>query len=193
MDLSVAVNVSVRNLLDTELPEFVRQCLNDSGLPAEALTLEVTESHIMADAERTLGVLRALDAIGIRLSVDDFGTGYSSLAYLRLMPVHEVKIDRSFVTNLASDSGDEAIVRTIISLATSLELDVVAEGVEDEATWQMLRELGCTFLQGFHLSRPLPADVFRRWAATRALPGQPGQSVAVYPSRLHGSTTALRA
>jgi diguanylate cyclase (GGDEF)-like protein len=195
LELSVAVNVSVRNLLDTQLPDFVRECLILNGLPAEALTLEVTESHIMADAERALGVLRALDAIGIRLSVDDFGTGYSSLAYLRLMPVHEVKIDRSFVTNLASESGDEAIVRTIVSLAGSLELDVVAEGVEDEATWQMLRELGCTYLQGYHLSRPLPADVFRRWAATRALPGRrrPLASAGVYPFPVRSGSAAQRA
>jgi diguanylate cyclase (GGDEF)-like protein len=192
LELDVAVNVSVRNLLDTELPDFVRECLQVNGLPADALTLEVTESHIMADAERTLGVLRALDAIGIRLSVDDFGTGYSSLAYLRLMPVHEVKIDRSFITNLASESGDEAIVRTIVSLAGSLELDVVAEGVEDEATWQLLRELGCTYLQGYHLSRPLPADVFRRWAAARALPGRQGPraSVEAYPFAVRTGSTA---
>jgi diguanylate cyclase (GGDEF)-like protein len=192
MDLSIAVNVSVRNLLDTQLPDFVRRCLEASSLPASALTLEVTESHIMADAERTLGVLRALDAIGVRLSVDDFGTGYSSLAYLRLMPVQEVKIDRSFITNLASESGDAAIVRTIVSLASSLELEVVAEGVEDEATWQLLQDLGCTYLQGYHLSRALPAAAFRHWVASRDLPGprRALASVGSYPHPARAAATA---
>jgi diguanylate cyclase (GGDEF)-like protein len=172
MPLSVAVNVSVRNLLDTQLPGYVTRCLKSHGLPPQALTLEVTETHIMADPERTMGVLRALDDIGVRLSVDDFGTGYSSLAYLRMLPVQEVKIDRSFIMNLATDVGDQAFVRTIVSLASSLDLDVVAEGVEDEATWQMVSGLGCTHIQGYHLSRPLAAPAFRTWA-TSVLAGGP--------------------
>jgi diguanylate cyclase (GGDEF)-like protein len=163
MDLSVAVNVSVRNLLDNELAEFVTRCLAEHDLPAHALTLEVTESHIMADPERTLGVLRALDEIGVRLSVDDFGTGYSSLAHLRTMPVREVKIDRSFITNLATETDGQAFVRAIVSLAGSLGLDVVAEGVEDESTWQQLCILGATHIQGYHLSRPMPPQDFLAW------------------------------
>ncbi|MBK5307141.1 MAG: EAL domain-containing protein [Frankiaceae bacterium] len=167
MPLSVAVNVSVRNLLDTQLPDYVISCLRKHGLPPAALTLEVTETHIMADPERTMGVLRALDAIGVRLSVDDFGTGYSSLAYLRTLPVREVKIDRSFITHLAEDAGDQAFVRTIVSLAGSLDLDIVAEGVEDDDTWRLLTMLGCTHIQGYFLSRPLPAQVFRTWVTER--------------------------
>ena len=167
MALSVAVNVSVRNLLDTQLPDYVTSCLRKHGLPPAALTLEVTETHIMADPERTMGVLRALDAIGVRLSVDDFGTGYSSLAYLRTLPVREVKIDRSFITHLVEDAGDQAFVRTIVSLAGSLDLDIVAEGVEDEDTWSLLTVLGCTQIQGYHLSRPMPARIFRSWVAER--------------------------
>jgi diguanylate cyclase (GGDEF)-like protein len=168
VEIGVAVNVSVRNLLDTELAEFIQAALTEHDLPAHALTLEVTESHIMADPDRTLGVLQALDDIGVRLSVDDFGTGYSSLAYLRTLPVCEVKIDRSFITNLASDAGDQAFVRTIVSLAGSLTLDVVAEGVEDEETWQQLRILGCTIVQGYHLSRPLALSAFLGWLAGAA-------------------------
>jgi diguanylate cyclase (GGDEF)-like protein len=167
LDLAVAVNVSVRNLLDTHLPTYVTERLNAHGLAPSSLTLEVTETHIMADPERTMGVLRALDEVGVRLSVDDFGTGYSSLAYLRSLPVQEVKIDRNFITHLAEDVGDQAFVRTIVSLASSLDLDIVAEGVEDEATWHLLTALGCTHIQGYHLSRPLPAPVFLAWVTER--------------------------
>jgi EAL domain-containing protein (putative c-di-GMP-specific phosphodiesterase class I) len=167
LELGVAVNVSVRNLLDTDLPDFVHSALTTYGLAPEALTLEVTESHIMADPERTLGVLRRLDGLGVRLSVDDFGTGYSSLAYLRNMPVREVKIDRSFVTDMATTQGEQAIVKMIVSLAASLDLQVVAEGVEDELTWARLAALGCDYIQGFHLSRPLPAAQFRTWVTAR--------------------------
>jgi diguanylate cyclase (GGDEF)-like protein len=191
MPLSVAVNVSVRNLLDTQLPDYVTTCLRKHGLPAASLTLEVTETHIMADPERTMGVLRALDAIGVRLSVDDFGTGYSSLAYLRTLPVKEVKIDRSFITHLVEDAGDQAFVRTIVSLASSLDLDVVAEGVEDEAAWRMTSDLGCTHVQGYFLSRPLPAAAFRDWASA-ALETHTGGTSKVTPLA-RPSRTALGA
>ena len=161
--LSVAVNLSVRNLLDLAFPEQVAQLLTRTGAGPETLELEITESTMLADPARVQQVLARLSALGIRLSIDDFGAGYSSLTYLRRLPVHEIKIDRSFVTHMVTDESDAAIVRSVIELAKSLQLDVVAEGVEDEATWQRLDELGCAFAQGFHLSRPLPPAELMAW------------------------------
>ncbi len=173
MQIDVSINVSVRNLLELDLPDFITRVINDAQLRPNALTIEVTESHIMADPERTLGVLRRLHDDGLRLSIDDFGTGYSSLAHLRLMPVQELKIDKSFVLGLAE--GDDVvesrassnIIRSILSLAQSLNLEVVAEGVEDLATADHLAEMGCGRLQGYHVSRPIPAADFAVWHQAR--------------------------
>jgi diguanylate cyclase (GGDEF)-like protein len=157
-DLPVAVNLSAVNLLDIELVATVRRILEEEGVAPARLHLEITEGTIMIDPERARHVLLELSQMGIGLSVDDFGTGYSSLAYLRRLPVQELKVDRSFITHLASDSEDAALVRATIQLGHSLGLTIVAEGVEDAASLQRLRELQCDTIQGFHLCRPLPPE-----------------------------------
>jgi diguanylate cyclase (GGDEF)-like protein len=163
IDIGVAVNISVRNLLDSDLPDEIGALLVRHGVEPRRLTLEITESSVMADPTRAVDVLERLSRIGIRLSVDDFGTGYSSLTYLKKLPVDEVKIDKSFVLSMATDAGDAAIVRSIIDLGGSLGLAVVAEGVEDEASWTRLAELGCDILQGYALCRPVPAPEATNW------------------------------
>jgi diguanylate cyclase (GGDEF)-like protein len=165
--LSVSVNLSARNLLDASLAGEVEAALRQSGLPAEALTLELTESSVMADPHRSLNVLDQLHALGIRLAIDDFGTGYSSLAYLKRLPVAELKIDKSFVLHMTTDNDDTMIVRSTIDLAHNLGLEIVAEGVEDKDTSQLLRELGCNAIQGYHLTRPLDANDMTNWLRNR--------------------------
>ena len=162
-DLSVAVNLSVRNLLDRALPREIERMLDSHGLPPEALQLEITESMLMSDPERALATVTRLSALGVRLSVDDFGTGYSSLANLRRLPIDELKIDRSFVTPMLSDESDLIIVRSTINLGHDLGLKIIAEGVEDEGTLARLGLLGCDLAQGFHVSRPLAAEAFADW------------------------------
>jgi EAL domain-containing protein (putative c-di-GMP-specific phosphodiesterase class I) len=170
-DLSVAVNLSVRNLLDRTLPDEVARLLDLYRLAPDALALEITESMIMSDPERSRMTLERLNALGVRLSVDDFGTGYSSLATLRHMPIDELKIDRSFVSPMLHDESDLIIVRSTVNLGHDLGLKVIAEGVEDEATLVRLDRLGCDLAQGYHLSRPLPAGQFEAWLRERA-PGR---------------------
>jgi diguanylate cyclase (GGDEF)-like protein len=161
--LSVAVNLSTRNLLDTEFPDEVGRLIGDSGFDPARLELEITETTMLADPVRTKCVLERLSAMGIRLSIDDFGVGYSSLSYLKSLPVSEIKIDRSFVMKMLHDEDDAVIVRSTIDLGRNLGLDVVAEGVESEAVWCELGALGCNLAQGFFLSRPLPADELAAW------------------------------
>ena len=163
IDIGVAVNISVRNLLDSDLPDEIGALLVRNGVEPRRLTLEITESSVMADPARAVDVLERLSRIGIRLSVDDFGTGYSSLTYLKKLPVDEVKIDKSFVLSMATDAGDAAIVRSIIDLGVSLGLVVVAEGVEDHPSWERLAELGCDIVQGYGLCRPVPAAEATEW------------------------------
>jgi EAL domain-containing protein (putative c-di-GMP-specific phosphodiesterase class I) len=169
LSLTVAVNLSVRNLADTEFPLRVTDALTRHQVPPALLSLELTESAVMADPERALPVLRGLHGLGVRIAVDDFGTGYSSLAYLRRLPVDEVKIDKGFVMGLSSDLGDLAVVRAIVELGHSLGLTVVAEGVEQDATRDQLLEMGCDVAQGFLISRPLGADRFDAWLAARTV------------------------
>ena len=157
LDLELAVNVSVRNLLDPQFPGEVARTLDSAGAPSERLKLEITESSIMADPSTAKAVLEQLAAMGIGLSVDDFGTGYSSLAYLKELPVGELKIDRSFVIQMHSDRDDALIVRSTIELAHNLGLRVVAEGVEGAEALAELRNWRCDGAQGYHLSRPLAA------------------------------------
>jgi EAL domain-containing protein (putative c-di-GMP-specific phosphodiesterase class I) len=135
----------------------------DPGL----LEFEITESAMLTDPGRTKLILEQLSAMGIRLSVDDFGTGYSSLAYLKRLPVSEIKVDRSFVMNMDENEGDATIVRSTIDLGRNLGLDVVAEGVETKQVWDRLRALGCTAAQGYYLSRPVPADDLGAWLLQR--------------------------
>ncbi|HET7310376.1 MAG TPA: EAL domain-containing protein [Mycobacteriales bacterium] len=169
MQIGVSVNLSVRQLTDMNLPRDVAALLADFHLPASVLTLEVTETTIMADPSRTLNVLRMLADIGIDLSIDDFGTGYSSLAYLRRLQADELKIDKSFVMGMSRNSNDAVIVRSTIELGHNLGLRMVAEGVEDAETWHLLRNLGCDVVQGYHLSRPLPPQQITEWLSDRKL------------------------
>jgi diguanylate cyclase (GGDEF)-like protein len=158
LDLHVAVNTTVADLQDAQFPNEVITALAAHGLPTSALVLEVTENTVLADPVRVGTVLAQLNELGIGLSLDDFGTGYSSLVHLKALPVQEVKVDRSFVAHMTSDATDAAIVQATIQLAHSIDLHVVAEGVEDSETWDALAEAGCELVQGYALSRPLPAD-----------------------------------
>ena len=165
IDLHMSVNLSVRDLLDEYLPYHILQLLKDNGVKPEQLTLEITESSIMEDVGRAVLVLECLREIGVRISMDDFGTGHSSLSQLRNIPLHELKIDKSFVMNVLDDAPNEAIVRTTIDLAHSLGLEVVAEGVEDEATMRRIASLGCEQAQGYFLSKPVPPEEFLSWVS----------------------------
>jgi diguanylate cyclase (GGDEF)-like protein len=158
MPLPVSVNLSARSLLDVALPGEVAGLLEHFGVDASLLALEITESSIMTDPVRALEVLTSLDAMGVRLSIDDFGTGYSSLAYLKRLPVDELKIDRGFVTTMTEDRADAFIVRCAVDLGRNLGLRIVAEGVEDAETVEALCALGCTEAQGYYFSRPAPAQ-----------------------------------
>ena len=164
--LAVAVNVSTRNLIDLAFPEQVGALLAKWGIGPELLELEITESAIVADMFRMRGVLEQLGAMGLSLSVDDFGTGYTSLGYLRRLPITELKIDRSFVTHMATSEEDAVIVRSTIDLGRNLGLGVVAEGVEDIEVLEALRQLGCDVAQGYLMSRPIPADELTAWLST---------------------------
>ncbi|MGH2787390.1 MAG: putative bifunctional diguanylate cyclase/phosphodiesterase [Actinomycetota bacterium] len=157
LDLTVAVNLSVRNL-DSTLPRRVAAILDRWGVPSGKLELEITEGTVMAEPNRAREVLEALDSMGIKIAIDDFGTGHSSLAYLKKLPVNTLKIDKSFVVNMANDENDFVIVQSTVDLAHNLGLEVVAEGVEDENTWVQLRQLGCDLAQGYWKGRPVPGD-----------------------------------
>jgi diguanylate cyclase (GGDEF)-like protein len=154
----VAVNLSTRCLLDAGLPDLVQRMLTEHRVPATLLRLEVTESAVMGDAARCMEVLQRLHDLGVKLSIDDFGTGYSSMAYLRRLPVDELKIDRSFVLGMCTTQQDAVLVRTAIDLGHNLGLTVVAEGVEGIEHVEALRELGCDIAQGYHFARPMMAD-----------------------------------
>lgn len=165
LPLAVAVNLSGRLLQDPALVDLVREALRRWRVPGTELTLELTESSIMSDPVRVMQILEELRAIGVRISIDDFGTGYSSLSHLRLLPVDEIKIDKSFVLHMLANPSDEAIVRSTIQLCHNLGRNVVAEGVEDPQTHQRLRELGCDFVQGFDIAPPMPGAGLAAWIA----------------------------
>jgi diguanylate cyclase (GGDEF)-like protein/PAS domain S-box-containing protein len=167
--LPVAVNLSTRNLLDPEFPDQVEGLLEHWDVDPGMLRFELTESTMIADPVRTREVLERLAALGIQLSIDDFGTGYSSLAYLKRLPVSEIKIDRSFVMDMQSSEDSATIVRSIIDLGGNLGLSVVAEGVETQEIWDELNALGCPIAQGYHLSRPIPAEALNEWLEGRGL------------------------
>ncbi|PXY32145.1 putative bifunctional diguanylate cyclase/phosphodiesterase [Prauserella muralis] len=177
--ISVAVNLSVRNLADADFPAKVADALERFGVPAELLTFELTESGVMADPQRALPILRELHSLGIVLAVDDFGTGYSSLAYLRQLPVDQVKIDKSFVLGMGTDLGDLAVVRSIVELGHSLGLTVVAEGVEEDVARDQLEAMGCDVAQGYLISRPLSEERLEAWlqARTARSPGHKAETV----------------
>jgi diguanylate cyclase (GGDEF)-like protein len=163
LPMNVSVNLSARDLMDAELPERFTQLLGRHECLASWVTLELTESAILDDPGQAIENLRRLHASGCRLSIDDYGTGYSSLAYLRRLPLNELKIDKSFVSGMARDTSDALIVRSTIDLAHNMGLSVVAEGVEDETTLEQLRGLGCDAVQGFFLSRPMAATELPAW------------------------------
>ena len=179
----VSVNLSTRDLLDQELPEKLDAILRRHRALADGFCLEITESAIMDDPQRAEATLNRLAEHGFRLSIDDFGTGYSSLAYLKRLPVDELKIDKSFVMGMAADAGDAKIVRSTIDLAHNLGLSVVAEGVESAAVLALLHTLRCDEGQGYHMSKPLPADEFCDWVARWQAPPPtaPGSAAAQRP------------
>ncbi len=157
IDLAIAINLSVRNLYDADLVAWLAGLISERGIAGHRLQFEITESQLMDDPIKAMEAIGKIRALGIRTSVDDFGTGYSSLAYLKHLPIDELKIDRSFVGNMVEDASDMAIVRSTIELSHNLGLTVVAEGVEDQATLDTLRALGCDRAQGYHIGRPVPA------------------------------------
>ncbi|MCK5622944.1 MAG: EAL domain-containing protein [Alphaproteobacteria bacterium] len=163
LDIGLSINLSPRNLHEEGLAKSIGELMEKRGLRPELITLEITEDAIMTDPERALAAIRHLKDCGVRLAIDDFGTGYSSLAYLKALPVDELKIDKSFVMQMADDTNDEVIVRSTIDLAHNLGLSVVAEGVESELHLQTLRGLGCDIGQGFHIGRPLRIEEFYQW------------------------------
>ena len=163
MPLQVSINISTRDLVDEALPGLVGRLLAQHRVRPELVCLELTESSFMQDPERALKTLRDIDALGVEISIDDFGTGFSSLSYLKRLPVDELKIDRAFVMNMLDDADDFTIVRSTVELAHNLGLRVVAEGVETAAAMDALRAVGCDLAQGYHASRPIPADAFQRW------------------------------
>jgi EAL domain-containing protein (putative c-di-GMP-specific phosphodiesterase class I) len=181
LDIPVAVNLSVRDLLDPGLPAQVAELLDRHGLEARSLQLEITESSIMDQPARALDVLNALASLGVELAIDDFGTGYSSLAYLQRLPVRQLKIDRSFVTHLSENESDAAIVRSTIELGHSLALTVVAEGVEDATSMDLLAAAGCDLVQGYHVARPMEGGEIESWLA------RSGRELHAVPSHLRRS------
>lgn len=163
VNVGISVNLPPKMLEDEELPQLVQQALDIWGVPASTLTLEITESSMISNIESSIAMLSKLRELGVRLSIDDFGTGYSSLAYIKHLPVQELKIDILFIRNIHNSKGDRQLVRTIIDLAHNFDLITVAEGVEDQQTFDLLRELGCDVAQGFLFSRALPEPDFISW------------------------------
>jgi len=193
LDLVVAVNLSTRSLDDVALPGRVSAALTRAGVHPGRLVLEITETSLMGEIERTLPVLHALAALGVGLSLDDFGTGYSSLAYLQRLPVHELKVDRSFIEALEDPTatGSVALVSSILSLAKGLGLTVVAEGVESARAMSILRGLGCGYVQGFLVSRPVPGAAVP--GVVRAVEADPAWSNGFPSQRDRSTPAALRA
>jgi EAL domain-containing protein (putative c-di-GMP-specific phosphodiesterase class I) len=183
-DWTVSVNLSAVQFNHPGLIKLVREALERHALEARCLTLEITESTAMRDADASMVILQQLDEMGVRISIDDFGTGYSSLLYLKRLPASELKIDRGFVRDLPNDAEDAAIIVAIIALGRTLNLEIVAEGVETLEQREFLIGLGCDSLQGFLLGRPVPAEQFllaaaqTDAAARRNLLEMPGQMTA---------------
>ncbi|UCC56566.1 MAG: EAL domain-containing protein [Gammaproteobacteria bacterium] len=169
--LPVSINVSARSFQSPRLVDKIEQALQNAGISGEYLEIEITEATLMLDLERAKAVLDRLATFGVTVAIDDFGTGYSSLSYLKKLPVHTLKIDQSFIMDVAFDKQDIAIVRSIIDLGHNLGYRVVAEGVEHSMAWNMLNNLGCDAAQGFHISRPLSEDHFSSWMSDASCSG----------------------
>jgi len=161
--LNISINLSALNLRDEKITLTIAHVLKKCSIPPEVITLELTESAIMSDPEFAITILTKLDSMGVSLSIDDFGTGHSSLAYVKELPVDELKIDKSFINSLKHDSNNEAIVRAVLVLAHHMNLSVVAEGVEDKETFDMLRELNCDVVQGYFFAKPMPIENLIKW------------------------------
>ncbi len=166
LDLPVSVNLSIKDLQNISVPLLIKELLKKYQLEPSDLMLEITETSMMLDPDRTYEVISNLHALGVQLSIDDFGTGYSSLAYLKQLPAEELKIDKSFVRNMLKDDNDEVIVRAIIDLAKNMGLAVIAEGVESTEILTRLKELDCDLAQGYHICRPLQAKELEEWLRT---------------------------
>jgi diguanylate cyclase (GGDEF)-like protein len=175
--LNMAVNLSARNLHDLELPASVRRLLKESGVDPKYLTLEITEGAVMSNLSDGLTILTELDRMGVKLAIDDFGTGYSSLAYLKRLPVDELKIDKSFVTEMDENENDAVIVRSTIDLAHNLGLKVIAEGVETQEVWDILSILGCDQSQGYFTGRPMSAEKLDAWLGELVHPAIPERAL----------------
>jgi len=169
-EFDMAINFSVRSLLDASMVDRLRDMVASFDLVPSNVTLEVTESSMMVELERSEAVLRSLSDMGFKIAIDDFGTGYSSLSRLKVLPVHVVKIDRAFIKNITFDKGDQAIVKSIIDLARVMGHSIVAEGIEDLQTWNRLASLGCDLAQGYYFARPMLARDCRRWVLERQVP-----------------------
>ncbi|VVD68209.1 putative bifunctional diguanylate cyclase/phosphodiesterase [Pandoraea anhela] len=174
--VGMSINLSARDLVDTDLPDYLKRVLREHALPPHWLCVEITESALMDDPEQALITMQRLHRMGVRIAIDDFGTGYSSLSYLKRMPVEEIKIDRSFVKGMAHEQNDALIVRSTIALGHSMGIRIVAEGIEDAVTLETLRALGCDYAQGYFLSKPLPDNELETWAlAWQAENGEKGE------------------
>ncbi len=162
-NLSISVNISMINLQDPEFPKRVAEILQNTGINPSFLELEITETAIMANPARAIQCVTQLNNMGIQITIDDFGVGYSSMAYLKKLPVSKIKVDKSFVMDMASSKSDEIIVRSIIGLGHNLGLHVVAEGVESKEIWEQLKQLECDSAQGYGISRPIPLEKLDNW------------------------------
>jgi diguanylate cyclase len=170
--IRVSVNLSPSQFRGSGLIHSIRRALDDAGLEPQYLEVELTESAVMSDPEESIAILEQLSAMGVLVSVDDFGTGYSSMSYLRRLPIDKLKIDRVFINEIVSRPEDASIVRAIVSLAHSLRLKVVAEGVETPAQLDFLKAVGCDEYQGFHFSRAVPAREFERVVREKSVQGE---------------------
>jgi EAL domain-containing protein (putative c-di-GMP-specific phosphodiesterase class I) len=182
-DIGISVNLSARSLLDTMLPGVVAATLRRHDLPSHLLTLEITETIMLSDADRALSLLADLRALGVRLSLDDFGTGYSSLTHLSELPIQQLKIDQSFVSQIMQSARDSAIVEAVAGLAKHLDVEVVAEGIETAETAARLRTLGCQYGQGHFFAQSMSADLLPLWMSTRP-PAAESLTVAASRRRL---------
>ena len=162
-DLIVSVNLSAKDLHNPELPDLIAGIVGSAGIKPEWIILEITESSIMTDPEKALEIIERLDRMGFKFAIDDFGTGYSSLAYLKKMPITELKIDRSFVTDFLESENDAVIVNATINLAHNLGMQVTAEGIENKQTLEALKKSGCDITQGYYINRPLSFSEMNEW------------------------------
>ncbi|MDP9281531.1 MAG: EAL domain-containing protein, partial [Chloroflexota bacterium] len=195
--VGISVNVGAKAFASSHLETVIAQAVADHGVPASQLTIEVTETDVMTDPVQASLTLAAIKKLGVRVAVDDFGTGYSSLSYLNQLPLDEVKIDRSFISRLMRDPQTSSIVRTAIDLSHALGLDAVAEGVEDEATLERLKLLGCDRAQGYFIARPMPADAVLPWLqryvpAPTPVSAAPAEVIPTTPvHEVNGSTVLI--